>query len=124
MSLFDSIPLNAKFPGRAASAPLAERMRPRSLEEFAGQEHILGPGKLLRRAIELDPKYAHAHAWHLYTPLINIDALSIDRDAFMQQLKERNIGAGLHYVDLADARGVERDRLTKTPPQNQCAPSP
>ena len=32
--------------------PLAARMRPRSLDEFAGQEHILGPGKFLRRAIE------------------------------------------------------------------------
>ncbi len=38
----------------SASAPLAERMRPRTLEEFVGQEHILGPGKLLRRAIEAD----------------------------------------------------------------------
>ena len=37
-----------------AAAPLATRMRPRSLEEFVGQEHILGPGKLLRRAIEAD----------------------------------------------------------------------
>ena len=37
-----------------ASAPLATRMRPRSLEEFVGQGHILGPGKLLRRAIEAD----------------------------------------------------------------------
>jgi putative ATPase len=36
------------------SAPLAARMRPRTLEEFVGQEHILGPGKLLRRAIEAD----------------------------------------------------------------------
>jgi len=36
------------------AAPLATRMRPRSLEEFAGQEHILAPGKLLRRAIEAD----------------------------------------------------------------------
>lgn len=36
------------------SAPLAERMRPRSLEEFVGQAHILGEGKLLRRAIEAD----------------------------------------------------------------------
>jgi len=35
-------------------APLATRMRPRSLEEFMGQEHILAPGKLLRRAIEAD----------------------------------------------------------------------
>jgi putative ATPase len=36
------------------AAPLASRMRPRSLEEFVGQEHILAPGKLLRRAIEAD----------------------------------------------------------------------
>jgi len=35
-------------------APLGERMRPRTLEEYAGQEHILAPGKLLRRAIEAD----------------------------------------------------------------------
>jgi len=35
-------------------APLAARMRPRSLDEYAGQEHILGKGKLLRRAIEAD----------------------------------------------------------------------
>jgi putative ATPase len=36
------------------TAPLAARIRPRSLEEFVGQEHILAPGKLLRRAIEAD----------------------------------------------------------------------
>ena len=35
-------------------APLAARMRPRSLDEFIGQSHILGPGQLLRRAIESD----------------------------------------------------------------------
>jgi len=33
---------------QVASAPLADRMRPRSLDEFAGQEHLLAPGKLLR----------------------------------------------------------------------------
>ncbi len=35
-------------------APLADRMRPRTLEEFVGQEHILAPGRLLRRAIQAD----------------------------------------------------------------------
>ena len=35
-------------------APLAVRMRPRTLEEFAGQGHFLGPGKLLRRMLEAD----------------------------------------------------------------------
>jgi len=34
--------------------PLAARMRPRTLDEFIGQEHILGPGRLLRRAIQAD----------------------------------------------------------------------
>jgi len=38
----------------AEKAPLAARMRPRTLEEFVGQEHILGPGRLLRRAIQAD----------------------------------------------------------------------
>ncbi len=42
------------FVSASSVAPLATRMRPRSLEEFVGQEHILGPGKLLRRAIEAD----------------------------------------------------------------------
>lgn len=37
-----------------AASPLAARMRPRALEEFVGQQHILAPGKLLRRAIEAD----------------------------------------------------------------------
>jgi len=35
-------------------APLADRMRPRSLEEFVGQDHLLGHGKVLRQAIESD----------------------------------------------------------------------
>lgn len=39
---------------RQANAPLAARIRPRNLNEYIGQEHILGPGKLLRRAIEAD----------------------------------------------------------------------
>lgn len=37
-----------------ADAPLASRMRPRTLEEYAGQSHILGQGKLLRRAVQAD----------------------------------------------------------------------
>lgn len=37
-----------------AAAPLAARMRPRTLEEFLGQEHVVGTGKMLRRAMERD----------------------------------------------------------------------
>jgi putative ATPase len=40
--------------GGAGRAPLAARMRPRTIDEILGQDHILGPGKLLRRAIEAD----------------------------------------------------------------------
>ena len=50
-------PASAEEPGPAAyatSAPLAARMRPRDLSEYAGQSHILAPGQLLRRAIEAD----------------------------------------------------------------------
>src|SRR3984893_17199781 len=36
------------------AAPLAARMRPRTLDEFAGQQHFLGPGTLLRRMLEAD----------------------------------------------------------------------
>ena len=48
MSLFAKLEADAV----AATAPLAERMRPRTLEEFAGQQALLGPGKPLRVAIE------------------------------------------------------------------------
>jgi putative ATPase len=55
MSLFDNTP-PAEPPDNPAGGkrPLAERMRPTRLEDFVGQEHILGPGKPLRRQIERD----------------------------------------------------------------------
>ncbi len=52
MSLFDSTPNPASTPNR--QAPLAERMRPASLDEYMGQQHLLAPGKPLRLAIEGD----------------------------------------------------------------------
>ncbi len=50
MDLFD----HARQEQIAREAPLAARMRPRTLDEFVGQEHIVGPGRLLRRAIQAD----------------------------------------------------------------------
>jgi putative ATPase len=44
-------------------APLAARVRPRTLEEFVGQEAIVGPGKLLRRAIETDRLFSSLIFW-------------------------------------------------------------
>src|SRR5690349_15390230 len=59
MSLFDGTldePMgSASGPRpRAGTAPLAERMRPRTLDEYVGQEHLIGPGKPLRVQIERD----------------------------------------------------------------------
>src|SRR5215468_12089200 len=51
MSLFEPNPLAAESD---KTRPLAERMRPRTLDEYIGQEHILGPGKPLRQQIERD----------------------------------------------------------------------
>ncbi|MEJ2007304.1 MAG: replication-associated recombination protein A [Acidobacteriota bacterium] len=51
MSLFETQPLPTSEQGRR---PLADRMRPETIEEFVGQVHILGPGKALRRQIERD----------------------------------------------------------------------
>jgi putative ATPase len=53
MSLFDASPIAAATE-RGRQAPLAERMRPRTLDEYVGQEHLLAPGKPLRLAIESD----------------------------------------------------------------------
>lgn len=44
-------------------APLAARMRPRTLDEYIGQEHIVGEGKLLRRAIEADKLFSSIILW-------------------------------------------------------------
>src|SRR6185437_8688447 len=53
MSLFDASPIAAPAAAKTG-APLAERMRPRTLDEYVGQEHLLAPGKPLRIAIEHD----------------------------------------------------------------------
>src|SRR5437016_13129160 len=52
MNLFQSIPSDDRSTDR--SRPLADRMRPRTLDEFVGQEHLVGPGKPLRTQIERD----------------------------------------------------------------------
>ncbi len=54
MDLFDDSKMKTEIKVRSGTAPLAARMRPRELDEIFGQDHILGDGKLLRRAIEAD----------------------------------------------------------------------
>ena len=44
---------NHSMEGRLrTAAPLADRMRPKNVEEFAGQEHIIGPGTVLRQSVD------------------------------------------------------------------------
>ena len=50
--LFSHEPRPARIDAVSADAPLAARMRPRSLEEFVGQEHLVGQGRILRRLLE------------------------------------------------------------------------
>jgi dTDP-4-amino-4,6-dideoxygalactose transaminase len=50
------------------------------------------------------------HAWHLYAPLVDLERLTIDRDRFMAELKERNVGCGLHY-SAAHEFSYYRDRF-------------
>jgi putative ATPase len=52
VSLFSAVPNQSD--AALAGAPLAERMRPRTLDEFVGQQHLIGPGKPLRVQIEHD----------------------------------------------------------------------
>ncbi|KRT57325.1 hypothetical protein [endosymbiont of Ridgeia piscesae] len=56
--------------GAIAGRPLADRMRPRSLAEFSGQQHIVGTGKPLQRAIESD---------HLHSMASNISSAQASR---------------------------------------------
>jgi dTDP-4-amino-4,6-dideoxygalactose transaminase len=61
--------------------------------------------------------YDQRHAWHLYTPLVRIERLDINRDQFMDELKRHNIGSGLHYKAIhhhpyyRDHLGIANDDL-------------
>ncbi len=86
-----------------AAPPLAWRMRPRDLSEFAGQGHVLGPGKLLRRAIEADR----------FMSLILYGPPGVGKTALAHLIAERSSG---HFVSLnavtagvADIRKVTQE---------------
>lgn len=66
-----------------------ERLAGRYDEALSGQIGLILPQRV---------PYPVRHAWHLYTPLVDIDRLTIGRDEFMAELKARNIGTGLHYT--------------------------
>ena len=61
--------------------------------------------------------YEHVHSRHIFPILVDTDSLAIDRDTFMQQMKERNIGTAIHYNAIhlfsgyAKALGMKRGDL-------------
>ena len=67
--------------------------RRREVAEYYNRE-LAGIAEL---ALPAYAPYEQRHAWHLYTPLVRIEKLTIDRDRFMEELKKHNIGSGLHY---------------------------
>lgn len=56
---------------------------------------LLGDFKYLR--LPQAPQYPHRHAWHLFAPTINAEHTDLTRDEVVSMLKERNIGASVHY---------------------------
>ncbi len=60
------------------------------------------------------PAYPHTHAWHLFIVRLDIDRVRMTRDDFMQQLKQRNIGTGLHFR-AAHMQKYYRDTLALPP---------
>jgi dTDP-4-amino-4,6-dideoxygalactose transaminase len=69
------------------------RERERLAARYDAAFHGL-PGLILPQRVA----YPVRHAWHLYTPLVDLERLTIDRDRFLDELKRRNIGTGLHYT--------------------------
>lgn len=75
----------------------------RKLDDFIAKRTVLADyynRELTALDTIIPPKpvsYPHRHAWHLYTPLVKVEHLTIDRDQFMAELKKRNIGSGLHF---------------------------
>lgn len=65
----------------------------RAIAEYYNREFA----DIVELALPQYAPYDQRHAWHLYTPLVRIEQLTIDRDRFMEELKKHNIGSGLHY---------------------------
>lgn len=94
-----------------SNVPLAARMRPRNLDEYAGQEHILGHGKLLRRAIEADrfssliffgppgvgkTSLARLVAGHTSARFINLSGVESNVSEIRQKVEEARTYQRLH----------------------------
>jgi putative ATPase len=114
-------------------APLADRMRPRTLEEFAGQEAILGPGRLLRRAIAADrvgnlilhgppgtgkttlariiANTTRAHFASLNAVLAGVKELRAEVEAALQRLERHGLRTILFLDEVHRFNSAQQDAL-------------
>jgi UDP-4-amino-4-deoxy-L-arabinose-oxoglutarate aminotransferase len=67
-----------------------------------------------------DPSYSMKHAWHLFVVRLDTDRVGMSREDFMQELKHRNVGTGLHFRAIhlqkyyREAMGTQRGMLPNT----------
>src|SRR5881409_3265903 len=91
---------------RSKAQPLAARMRPRTLDEFVGQEQFLGPGKLLRRMLQADrlnsliffgppgtgkTALAHVIANHTRSRFVSLNAVAVGTKEVREILQEARV---------------------------------
>jgi putative ATPase len=92
----------------SAHVPLAERMRPKTLDDFIGQEHLLGPGMLIRRAIE-QKQLPSVILWGPpgvgKTTLAGLIASTLDRPFFSLSAIQAGVKDVRYVIEQASTRG-------------------
>lgn len=74
-----------------------EELQQRRLEIVRAYGHALKNSKFFETPAVLN---GYEHSWHLYVVRLNLDTLKIDRDRFIDELFERNIGVSVHFIPL------------------------
>jgi UDP-4-amino-4-deoxy-L-arabinose-oxoglutarate aminotransferase len=81
------------------------------------RERLSGIDEILPLA---DPAYPMAHSWHLFVIRLDVERAGISRNEFMEQLKQRNIGTGIHFLAVhlqryyRESMGTRRGMLPNT----------